>query len=351
MPLAMQQIRKINIGTRDTVHVVALNNLGCTLATGIAVSPDGTLYVADLDRSVIIKVFESGTINGTVVGKINQTGNVNSTNIQADYSAQTPPFSRIAWPNSICVDWSNNIYFIDGTDGPVIRRMSPSGTVALLAGNYDHSGDVVNALTGDYDNTKSRFQLAPEILDPFAPDQEWWFSGLGMGLAVDKAGIVYLADTGNHKIKKIWPDGRTTSMAGSTAGFSNGVGQSTQFNNPWAVCVDKQGSVYVADMMNNRIRKITESGVVTTVAGNGTAGFTDSDNGMAATFYWPIKICIDPSNQAMYVMDIGNNAIRKVMISGKTTTFCHFNPAISTTPFMDICMDNSGFLYILEPSS
>ena len=320
------QIRKINIGTRDVVHVVALNDLGATDARAMDVSADGTLYVADAGRDVVIKVYESGRVNGAVVGTLNTPGNVNSNGIATDGND-----ARLNTPRSMCIDKSNNIYVGDGGAGFQVRRMSPSGVLSFLAGNYDYAGDVVNAIEGDYDNTKSRFS-------PHAQ---------GMGLAVDKAGVLYLADTGNSKIKKVWNSGRTTSLAGDgTNGFANDMGNAAKFNVPKDVCVDNQGNLYVVDA-GHRVRKVTEAGVVTTLAGNGTGAFVDSDNGTAVRFNNPVRICIEPNSQYLFVMDRTNDAIRWVRASGRTTTFCHYNDAGGNS-IGDICVDNSGFLYILE---
>lgn len=321
------QIRKINIGTRDTVHVVALSAIGATDARAMDVSPDGTLYVADAGRDVVIKVFESGTISGAVVGHISTAGNVN-----ADGITVTGNTARLNTPMGLCVDNSNNIYVGDGGSGFQIRRMSPSGRIVFMAGNYDFAGNVVNAIDTN-DGTAARFSPTTT----------------GMGMAVDKAGIVYMADTGNSRIKKIWPSGKTTSMAGDgTSSFANATGGSAKFNVPLDCCVDSHGNVYVADKTNNRIRKVTESGVVTTLSG-GATGFTDGAGG-DAQFALPVRVCMDPSDQFLYVMDKTNAAIRKVETSGKTTTFCHYNVP-SANSVGDICVDNSGFLYILENNS
>lgn len=325
------QIRKINIGTRNTVHVVALSDLGATDARCMDVTSDGTLYVADAGRHVIIKVYESGKINGAVVGSLNTAGNVNSNGITTDGND-----ARTNTPHSICCDSSGNIFVGDGNGtGYQLRRMSPSGVLSFLAGNYAFAGNVVNAMTGDNNGTLARFSP----------------TATGMGLCADSAGVLYLADTGNSRIKKVWNSGKTTSMAGDgTSSFANGTGMDAKFNVPTDCCVDAHGNLFVADSAGRRIRKITESGVVTTLAGNGSAALTDSDNGDNVRFNTPIRICMDPSQQFMYVMDRTNAAIRKVHTSGKTTTFCHYNDAGSNA-VGDICVDKSGFLYILENNS
>ena len=321
------QIRKINADTRTTTNIVALSALGATDARAMDVGSNGTLYVADAGRDVVIKVFASGEIDGAIVGHLNTTGNVN-----ADGITVTGNTARLNTPYGLCMDRSGRIFVGDGSGGWQIRRLSTSGTIAFLAGNYAFSGDAVNTIDGDNDGTKARFKSAAG----------------GMGMAVDRAGVIYLADTGNHKIKKIWDSGKCTSMAGATGGgFANGNGPSASFSSPADVAVDNHGNVYVADASNHRIRKVTESGDVFTLAGTGTASFVNG-TGAVATFNSPSRICIDPSNQFLYVMDFNNSAIRKVDMTGNVTTFCHFNPPATQG---DICVDNSGFLYILENNS
>lgn len=323
------RIRKINIGTRDTVHVVALSQLGITNARGMDVSANGTLYVTDAGRHGVIKVYENGVVNGAVVGDLGTTGNVNSDGITADGND-----ARLNTPRSICCDRSDNIIVGDGNGtGYQLRKMSPSGVLSYMAGNYAFAGNISNPMnSGGNDGTISRFSPTTT----------------GMGCCVDKSGVVYMADTGNSRIKKIWAGGKTTSLAGDgTNSFANGTGSTAKFNVPTDCCVDAHGNVYVADSAGRRVRKITESGVVTTLAGNGSSGTTDAAAGHDVRFNTPIRICMDSGQQFMYVMDRTNAAIRKVWTSGKTTTFCHYNDGGGTN-VGDICVDNSGFLYILE---
>ncbi|MDQ6963150.1 MAG: hypothetical protein Q9M28_11610, partial [Mariprofundaceae bacterium] len=138
----------------------------------------------------------------------------------------------------------------------------------------------------------------------------WFADGLGtaarfynpQGIAVDASGSLYLADTSNHRIRKISALGVVTTVAGSgVAGFADGVGTAARFYNPRGITVDASGTLYVADTSNHRIRKISASGVVTTVAGSGVAGFADA-TGTAAQFNTPIGITVDASG-TLYVAD------------------------------------------------
>ena len=130
-------------------------------------------------------------------------------------------------------------------------------------------------------------------------------------MAVDSSGNVYVADRSNNRIRKITAGGVVTTLAGSgTAAYADGTGTAASFYNPEGVAVDSSGNVYVADLVNNRIRKITAGGVVTTLAGSGTAAYADG-TGTAASFNYPDGVGVDSSGY-VYVGDMNNNMIRKI---------------------------------------
>lgn len=176
------------------------------------------------------------------------------------------------------------------------------------------------------------------------------------GIALDAVGNVYVADTGNNRIQKITPSGVVTTLAGSaSAGMADGMGVLASFNQPNDVAVDASGNVFVADGLNNKIRKISPAGLVTTYAGTGSRGNT---NGLsaAASFFTPYGLAIDATGN-VYVADIGNNKIRKITPLGIVSTFAGTGISGSTDGSVAIAsfnqpyrlaFDSNGNLYIAE---
>jgi len=177
-----------------------------------------------------------------------------------------------------------------------------------------------------------------------------------IGLAVDSVGNVYVADAGNHMIRKITPAGVVTTFAGSTTnGSNNGTGVAASFTGPYAVAIDSIGNVYVIDTGNHMIRKINAGGVVTTLAGSTAAGFADG-TGTNASFFEPYGIAVD-SNGYVYVADAGNNMIRKITPGGVVTTFAgstapgNANGIGTSATFHEpygIAVDSNGTFYVTD---
>ena len=184
------------------------------------------------------------------------------------------------------MDGSGNLYVADASNNR-IRLITTNGTVSTFAG----SG---TAALIDGTGTAASFYY------PY-------------GIAIDAAGNLYVADERNNAIRKITSSGVVTTLAGSgSVGSADGTGAAASFSNPTGVAVDSAGNIYVTDVGNNEIRKITPAAVVTTVAGSAKSGFADG-TGAAAEFEYPYGLSIDPKGN-IYVSDQGNEKIRKITI-------------------------------------
>lgn len=178
------------------------------------------------------------------------------------------------------------------------------------------------------------------------------------GVAVDRNGNLYVADTRNNTIRKITPPGTVTTLAGSAGseGSTNGTGTAARFNEPFGIAVDDNGTIYVADNSNNAIRKITEAGVVTTLAGGGSPGSNDG-TGTAAKLDEPRAIALDAGG-TLYVADYDNHLIRKITAAGVVTTIAGradepgsadgTGTSASFRGPMGIAVDAAGVIYVAD---
>ena len=246
---------------------------------GVAVDSSGTVYVADRINNRIRKITPAGVV--TTLAGSGTAGFANGTGTAAQFY----------YPSGVAVDSSNTVYVAD-TENNRIRKITPGGVVTTLAGS---------GASGFANGTGTAAQFYSPI-----------------GVAVDSSGTVYVADYYNDRIRKITPAGVVTTLAGSTAGFANGTGTAAQFNTPVGVAVDSSNTVYVGDRGNQRIRKITPGGVVTTLAGSGTAGFADGA-ASSAQFNYPFSVAVDSSG-TVYVADGSNHRIRNITPAGFVTT-------------------------------
>jgi len=237
-----------------------------------AVDSSGHVYVADQSNHRIRKITPAGVVS-TLAGQTS-TGSANGTGAAASFF----------FPFGVAVDSSGHVYVADSFNN-LIRKITPAGVVTTLAGST--SGSWVDGV-----GTNARFS------GPF-------------GISVDSAGNVYVGDGVNQRIRKITPAGVVTTLAGNGGTtFADGIGTNATFNNPRAVPVDSAGNVYVGDITNHRIRRITPSGVVTTLAGNGGTTFADG-TGTNATFNEPYGVAVDLGG-SVYVADMNNKRIRKI---------------------------------------
>lgn len=172
-------------------------------------------------------------------------------------------------------------------------------------------------------------------------------------ICIDGIGTIYVADTYNHKIRKITPLGEVTTFAGSTSGFADGITTEAKFSYPEGICIDQTGNLYIADMGNDKIRKITTSGIVSTIAGS-TTGYLDG-SGSTARFNSPKGICVDASGN-LFVTDFYNHRIRKITAQGTVSTFAGANYGYvdgmgTAAKFIyphGICIDAIGNMYVAD---
>ena len=203
--------------------------------------------------------------------------------------------ARFLPPMGVAVDRAGSVYVAD-TGNHTIRKITSGGVVTTLAGMAGNSGST--------DGTGSDARL-----------------NYPNGVAVDNAGNVYVADTFNSTIRKIASSGAVTTLAGlaGSVGTADGTGDTARFNNPTGVAVDGAGNIYVADMGNFTIRKITSGGEVTTLAGTpGSQGSADG-TGNIARFFAPNGVAVDNAGN-VYVADLGNSTVRKITSNGEVTT-------------------------------
>ena len=203
--------------------------------------------------------------------------------------------ARFRAPQGVAVDSAGNIYVADWT-GYTIRKVTPAGDVTTLAGTAGMSGSA----------------------DGTGADARFYFP---QGLAVDSADNLYVTDENNHTLRKITPAGVVTTLAGTAgaAGSTDGTGAAARFNFPTGVAIDRAGNLYVTDSSNSTVRKVTPTGVVTTLAGAaGKIGSVDG-TGAAARFHFPAGVAVDRTGN-VYVTDFRGSTLRKITPAGTTTT-------------------------------
>lgn len=220
---------------------------------------------------------------------------------ERDGGADTARFDD---PYGLVAANDGSLYVADGGEGNRIRKVARNGQVSTVAG----------ARAGFIDGQGA----AAAFRTPSA-------------LAIDTAGNLYVADTGNHAIRKVTPAGQVSTVAGdSIAGDRNGVAGQARFNGPVGIAVSGRGDIYVADTYNDRLRVIDAKGAVRHLAGSGIAGFRDGP-AADARFHTPCAIAFDRQGN-LYIADTGNRAIRKLDRHGQVSTVARVNLTDDTTP-------------------
>ena len=281
----------------------------------IAADSEGNIYVADGGDNSIRKISTSGTVSIVAGGGGPPSG--------------WGPGTQFYNPQGIAVDENNNIYVAD-TDRNRIRKITGAGTVVTIAGN-GANGSLDGAGQGAY-----------------------FFQPVSM--VTDKQGNIYLTEYGNHLIRKITPAGIVSTVAGgTTGGYNDGTGTDARFRIPRGITIDDDGNLYVADFGNNRIRKITPAGVVTTIAGHQNGGSFDGQ-GTAAGLGHPFGITRDKQGN-LFVTQYSTNKVRKISPSGWVSTVAGTGAEGSTDGpgrqstfkgLVGIAIDKFGNLYVAE---
>ncbi|MDR3698279.1 MAG: hypothetical protein P4L56_01510 [Candidatus Sulfopaludibacter sp.] len=275
--------------------------------SGVVLDSSGNLYIADTVNNVIRMVTPGGVIS-TVVGVNGYTGN----SFNGDGGPAT--LASLSKPSAMLYDSAGNFYIVDTNNNAIRKVTAKTGIITTVAG----TGDPTGLYNGDNGPAVKATLNHP------------------VGIALDASGNLYIADTGNHVIRKVtYPSGTITTVVGNGtpgyAGDGKKVSSATELNSPKGVAVDSAGNIYIADTTNSRIRMIGTDNTITTIAGTGGFGYS-GDNGPATSAFlnFPSQISID-SKGNIYVADTNNNVIRLLTPSSPSGGGGGVLPAIRAT--------------------
>jgi sugar lactone lactonase YvrE len=300
-------------------------NARFNLPFGVAADNAGNVYVGDYQNCTVRKISPARVVS-TFAGRSRGAEPVDGTGSAASFSG----------PNSVAIDTLGNVFVADET-GNTIRKVTPAGVVSTFAGLAGYSG------SQDGIGSAARFNR-PE------------------GVGVDSANNIYVADQSNHTIRKITPGGVVSTFAGlaGVPGSTDGIRSAARFNNPSSVAADAGGNVYVADYMNNTIRKITSTGEVSTLAGLAGAPGSQDGTGAAARFDAPYGVAVDTS-ASVYVAEVNNSTIRKITPDGEVSTLAGLAKVVGSTDGVGsaarfngpnaVAVDNSDNVYVADSSN
>jgi uncharacterized protein (TIGR03437 family) len=290
---------------------------------GMTFDKSGNLYVSETFGGRVRMITPSGTISTFAGGGNSNPNNVKATNAQ------------LSSPDGLAVDGFGNLYIADG-GAQLIFAVSFQGIISIVAGNPppgSFGGNSLAGFSGDGGPATSATLNSPA------------------GVAVDAAGNLYIADTNNARVRKVVASGgNITTIAGNGMyRFSgdNGSARFASLNSPSALALDSAGNFYIADSLNNRIRKIASDGTITTMAGNGFSGYSgDGGPATAATLNGPGGLALDGVKGNLYISDSGNSVIRSVSPAGIITTVV--GPGAGLRFPAGLAFDAAGNLYIAD---
>jgi sugar lactone lactonase YvrE/phosphodiesterase/alkaline phosphatase D-like protein len=323
---------------------------------GVSLDSSGNIYIADMSNNRIRKV-------DATTGKITTVAGSGTRGFSGDGGMATA--ARLNTPSGVSVDSSGNIYIADHNNHRIRKVDVATGIITTVAGNgsagYSGDGAIATAASlntpnevnldssgniyiADWNNHVIRkVDVTTGIITTVAGNGSAGFSGDDIAatsaslyhpadVSFDSAGNMYIADEFNHRIRMVSvATGIITTVAGNgTFGFSGDGGTATlaNLNYPCGTSLDSDGNIFIADFLNHRIRKVTvATGIISTEAGNGTAGFS-GDGGAAtdASLSSPDIVKVDSAG-TIYIVDVGNNRIRKVIKSTPTTAIISYSPA------------------------